>query len=197
VDSAHRRAALIATAVTVPFVVIAALAIAAISGSGTHPSPVPRSSGPLGPVSLPAPPPNPAADTPCTSLLGKLPLTLPTGGTTLPARPAQSSWTYVAAWGDPAVTLRCGVPRPSQLTPGSSAELVVAHGVAFLPVQHGDTTVWTTVDRVVYIEVSVPRVYPQQVIAVLADAVVAAMPTAVCSTDPAEPDPDKLCTRRR
>jgi hypothetical protein len=197
VDSAHRRAALIATAVTVPFVVIAALAIAVVSGSRTHPSPSPGSSAPLGPVSLPAPPPNLPADAPCTSLLGKLPLSLPTGGPTLPARPAQSSWTFVAAWGDPAVTLRCGVPRPSQLAPGSSAELVVAHGVAFMPVQHGDTTVWTTVDRVVYVEVSVPRMYPQQVIAVLADAIVAAMPDAVCSTDPAEPDPDKLCTRRR
>lgn len=195
-DPAHRRAALIATAVTVPFVVIAALAIAAISGSGTPSSP-PRSSAPLGPVSVPAPPPNQAADSPCTLLLGKLPLSLPTGGATLPGRPAQSSWTYVAAWGDPVVTLRCGVPRPPQLTPGSSAELVVAHGVAFLPVQHGDTTVWTTVDRVVYVEVSVPRVYPQQVIAVLADAILAAMPNAVCSADPAEPDPNKLCTRRR
>ena len=129
---------------------------------GHHGKKSPTQSGTAGPSALPpirvsAPPANAAADAPCTKLLATLPITL----ADLPGRPAQSTWTYVAAWGDPAVVLRCGVPRPAQLRPGSSNLDIAINGVLWLPIQLKDSTVWTSVDRAAYIEVTVPKSYAQ------------------------------------
>lgn len=59
----------------------------------------------------------------------------------------------VAAWGDPAVVLRCGVPRPRQLAPTS--EVVEVNGVAWF-LEPGSAYVFTTVGRVANVEVRVP-----------------------------------------
>jgi hypothetical protein len=142
-------------------------------------------------VTVPAPPANPAADAPCTAVEAHLPLTLQG----MNARPARSSWAYVVAWGDPAVVLVCGVPRPAALTPGSSAQTIGVDGVFWLPVQQHDVTVWTAIDRAVYVQVAVPRSYPQPPLAPIADAVAAALP-AVCVVDANAPDVSKLCTHR-
>ena len=154
----------------------------------------------LPPISVPAPPSNSAADAPCTQLLGDLPTAIPTSTGTISGRPAQSSWTYVAAWGDPAIVLRCGVPRPSGLTPQSSAFLVVTDGVTFLPVRQGNDTVFTAVDRAAYIEITVPTSYPQPPLGPIADGIAKALP-AVClpqSGQGQQPvDPAKLCAERR
>ncbi|MDP9093308.1 MAG: DUF3515 domain-containing protein [Actinomycetota bacterium] len=145
----------------------------------------------LSPITVAAPPPNAAADQPCTTVLGALPITL----SGLSGRPARSTWTYVAAWGDPAVVLRCGIPRPSALTPGSSAQTVGIDGVYWLPAALKNVTVWTAVDRAVYIEVSVPKSYAQPPLAPVSDAIARALP-AVCVVDPNEADVSKLCTHR-
>jgi hypothetical protein len=56
--------------------------------------------------------------------------------------------------------------------------------------------VWTTVDRGPYISITVPAKYQgSAVLPPLSQAIAKALP-AVCSTDPSEPDPAKLCTRR-
>ena len=138
-----------------------------------------------------APPANAAADAPCQGVEQKLPITLAGLG----GRPALSSWAYVDAWGDPAVVLRCGVPRPAGLSPGSSAQIIAIDGVNWLPVQQSKQTVWTSVDRAAYVEVSVPRSYTQPPLAPISDAIAAALP-AVCDVDPNESDLSKLCTRR-
>ncbi|MCU1657473.1 MAG: hypothetical protein JWO57_2129, partial [Pseudonocardiales bacterium] len=144
----------------------------------------------LSPVSVDAPPPNAAADAPCTKLLGALPITL----AGLAGRPARSSWTYVAAWGQPAIVLRCGVPRPAGLTPGSTAQVVAIDGVNWLPVQQKKLTVWTAIDRAAYIEVTIPKSYAQPPLAPISDAIAKALP-AVCVVDP-NADPSQLCTHR-
>ena len=155
---------------------------------------------PLSAVSVPAPPANPAADAPCTKLLGDLPTAIPTSNGAIAGRPAQSTWTYVAAWGDPAIVLRCGVPRPAALTPNSSALLVPVNGVSFLPVNTKTVNIFTVVDRAAYIEVSVPVSYPQPPLGPLADGIKKALP-AVClpQAAPGQPavDPAKLCARRK
>jgi len=167
---------------------------------GTDPkSSKPNTTKALPAVSVPAPPPNAAADAPCTKLLGSLPTAIPTSNGPISGRPAQSTWTYVAAWGDPAIVLRCGVPRPAALVPNSSAPLFPVDGVTFLPVNTKTVNVFTVVDRAVYIEISVPVSYPQPPLGPLADGIAKALP-AVCLPQAAQGqpavDPAKLCARR-
>jgi len=150
-------------------------------------------------VSVSAPLANPAADTPCTALLSNLPLSIATSEGTLEPRVAHSTWTYVVAWGDPAIVLRCGVPRPKALVPNSSALLIPVNGVVFLPVNGKKVNVFTAVDRAAYIEVSVPTSYAQPPLGPIADAISKSM-KQVCLPQAApgqpEPDPAKLCARR-
>jgi hypothetical protein len=177
--------------VTVPLVVIVGLLLGHAQHKKSSATPGSSSTAVLGPVTVAAPPPDAAADVPCTELLGALPITL----TDLAGRPARSSWTYVAAWGDPAIVLRCGVPRPAALTPGSSAQAIGVDGVYWLPVAQKSVTIWTVVDRAAYIEVSVPKSYAQPPLAPIADAVAKSLP-AVCVVDPNQTDVTKLCTHR-
>lgn len=146
----------------------------------------------LAPIAVPAPPANPAADAPCTKLLGTLPITL----TDLAGRPALSSWTYVAAWGDPAVVLRCGVARPTALAAGSSRFVLGVNGVNFFQAKQGETHVFTAIDRAAYIEVRVPDSYAQSPLGPIADAIAKALPP-VCVIDSKETDTSKLCTHRK
>ena len=190
-DPVRRRAALIATAVTLPLVVVLALLLGHLHRTTTSPAAT-GSHPPLGPVTVAAPPANSAADAPCTKLLGLLPITL----NGLPGRPALSTWTYVVAWGDPAIVLRCGVPRPHGLVPGSDAFTAGVNGVAYWVDHARKDTVFTAIDRAVYIEVSVPTQYAGGPLAPISNAITAALP-AVCVVDPAVTDPAKLCTHRR
>lgn len=187
----RRRAALIATAVTVPLVVIIGLLLGHAQQKKAAKPTVSAGALALSPITVAAPPPNSAADQPCTALLGGLPITL----SGLSGRPARSSWTYVAAWGDPAIVLRCGTPRPAALTAGSSAIAIAVDGVYWLPAPQKNLTVWTSIDRAVYIEVTVPKSYAQPPLAPIADAIAKALP-AVCVVDPNETDVSKLCTHR-
>jgi len=69
---------------------------------------------------------------------------------------------YAAAWGDPAIELRCGVGRPTGLTATSTCQR--ADGVDwFVPEDEvtgrpTDVTM-TTVGRSVYVEVRLPEAY--------------------------------------
>lgn len=173
-----------------PLVLVLALVLGH-ARSHHHATSTAAPTAPLGPVTVAAPPANPAADAPCTAVIGHLPLTLPGSA----GRPARSTWPYVVAWGDPAVVLVCGVPRPAALTPGSAAQTIGVDGVFWLPVQQKNATVWTTVDRAAYVQVTVPRSYPQPPLAPIADAIAKALP-AVCVVDPNETDASKLCTHR-
>jgi uncharacterized protein DUF3515 len=69
---------------------------------------------------------------------------------------------YAAAWGDPAIELRCGGPRPRGFDRFSTCQ--VTNGVAwFIPesqVQgHPVPITMTTVGRAEYVEVRIPRDY--------------------------------------
>ncbi|WP_346776740.1 DUF3515 domain-containing protein [Streptomyces sp. HNM0574] len=71
---------------------------------------------------------------------------------------------YTAAWGDPAVELRCGVPRPEVLTPGSehynpTTEAAEVNGVSWLIEEREDGYRFTTTDRRANVELTVPGAY--------------------------------------
>jgi hypothetical protein len=178
----------------VPLVVVLALLFARIGAPRVRGGSGPGSPSALPPVTASAPPSSAAAEGPCAQVLSRLPVQLDN----LPARVVHTTSPFVVAWGDPPVVLRCGVPRPARFVATSS--LLGVNGVYFLPVRAGGRTVFTTVDRAVYIEVDVPTSYPQPPLGPLADAIGKALPQ-VCRPEalPGEtPPPDReLCTHRK
>ena len=109
----------------------------------------PREDLPVLPV--PVPEVTPEADELCPGLMGDLPLEL--AGE--PSRRVDSETPYAYAWGDPPTVLVCGVDRPEGFT--ASSGLIQINGVQwFVDTSDPEMTVWTTVDRPVYVEVQVP-----------------------------------------
>jgi hypothetical protein len=166
-DSSQRRAALIASAIAVPVtVVLAFLFTAGRSSSDQHKS---APSGPLPGVTVAAPPqPNQATQAACVKVFAKLPVQL---GDLAPRRTETDS-SFVAAWGDPAIVLRCGVNRPAVLATAGAAALIDVNGVLWQPDPQQKQTVFTAVDRSVYLEVIVPA-NQDQPLPLLAPAVMA------------------------
>jgi len=171
--------------------VIVAFALAGGSGKSHEATP----SGPPPPITAAPPPSNAAAEAPCAQVLSALPTKLgpldPRAVHTKPDSP------FVVAWGDPPVVLRCGVARPAALTPGSS-EQVILLGVYWLPVQERDATVFTSVDRSVYVEVRVPKKMDYQPLPILGQAIAGKL-KAICAVpeDGSTYRPDQLCTHRQ
>jgi hypothetical protein len=90
---------------------------------------------------------------------------------------------YAAVWGDPAIELGCGVPRPEVLTPGSehynpTSDSVEVNGVSWLLEERDGGYRFTLLDREVFVRVTVPDAYAPEVNALvdLADAVRGAVP---------------------
>lgn len=90
----------------------------------------------------------------CAEVTGALPTEVAAGVARRDTRPADPT---VAAWGDPAVVLRCGVP------PGSSRDSAYEFdGVRWAMHDTGATRTWTTLGRAVNVEVVVPDAYSSQ-----------------------------------
>lgn len=153
----RRRAALIATALSIPIVVLLAFAFTAGRGADSPESPGSTAGAPLPAVTVAAIPANPAADAACAKVFAQLPVRLGQ----LAVRRTESQSQYVSAWGDPAVVLRCGVGRPAALAPNAS-DLVYDIGtgegrtVEWLARQVPGGTYLTSIDRPVYVEVFIP-----------------------------------------
>ncbi|WP_439951604.1 DUF3515 domain-containing protein [Actinomadura macra] len=62
-----------------------------------------------------------------------------------------------AAWGSPAIALRCGVPRPAALRPES--QLVTINGIDWFGEPLDRPVTFTAVARQAYVEVTVPAKY--------------------------------------
>ena len=173
----RRSAARLATLVAVP-VTVALLAIAVVAerhgGSGAEPvapaTGAPATAGALPSITLAPPPPLSAAQQrACQELISALPTDLGD----LPARAVDSPSPYVAAWGEPAVTLRCGVPRPPSFI--ATADVQQINGVTWFAERRGSTTAWVVVDRPVYVEVLAPARDASAPVARLSTAVTAAL----------------------
>ncbi|WP_307821947.1 DUF3515 domain-containing protein [Streptomyces coffeae] len=68
---------------------------------------------------------------------------------------------FTAVWGDPAVSLRCGVSRPAAMS--ASTRSAGVNGVEWLPEKRDDGYRFTTVLRRAYVEVTVPEKYAPEV----------------------------------
>lgn len=104
-------------------------------------------------VGIVPPTPDSDAQRACSALAAGLPSTL--AGT--PRRPVSPDSPYTAAWGDPPIELRCGVPRPAALQPDST--VVDVNGVSWFPQETPAGSVFTSVGTSAYVEVVVPASY--------------------------------------
>jgi Protein of unknown function (DUF3515) len=184
----RRRAALTASAIAIPLTIILAFAL---SSAASEPERV--RSDPGAPFEVAAPPIPPLeVQRACITVLSAVPIQV---GELVP-RLVRSASPFVQAWGDPPVIVRCGVSRPFELTPGSAAFIVDINGVEWLPRQTRTATVFTVIDRSVYVEVTVPNDTAEQPMPVFSDAV--ALLQRVCeSQNYAGTVPEtRLCTHR-
>ncbi len=107
--------------------------------------------GDLPVLAVPVPEATPEADEFCPGLMADLPLEL--AGE--PSRRVDSDTPFAYAWGEPPTVLVCGVDRPEGFTVG--AGLIQINGVQwFVDTSDPEVTVWTAVDRPVFVEVQVP-----------------------------------------
>jgi hypothetical protein len=185
----------IATAVTVPLVLIVGLLFAGSGSNSPGPAPSGSSATVLPAVSVTAPPDTSAPTVAtCARVISALPLQL--AGADLRRTESKPPSASIVAWGDPAIVLRCGVARPARLNPSLTRELFYVDKVLMLPARESDHTVFTVIDRSIYVDVSVPTSYPQPPLGPIADAVRQVLPKPVCVQDPKAPRSD-LCTRRK
>jgi Protein of unknown function (DUF3515) len=150
---------------TAPAALLLLALLPACSSSPGSPEPTARAE-PTGPVAVPVPTITaPVVVQSCAALVRALPQEIGDG---LERRDVTGDPTRTAAWGDPAVTLECGVPRPSrdeppvQIGPNDQGPLV-----AFTTRDVGAGTRFTTSDRAVTVAVTVPDVYDSQVLVTL------------------------------
>ena len=172
-------------AVVLP-VVVAVVVLTNVLGTddaGDSPAEVAGSSAPrradlpVLPVEVPAV--TPAAEAACPGLMEGLPLEL-LGD---PSRRVDSDSPFAYAWGEPPVVLVCGVDRPTGWTVGEAA--IQINGVQwYVDTDDADTTVWTTVDRPVYVEVRVPASVDSAPVTALTTPLAKALPYQ-------EPDPGR------
>lgn len=150
---------------------------------------------PLPAVSVSAPADTSAATvTICARVISALPLEL--AGLDLRRTESKPPSPSIVAWGDPPIVLRCGVSRPRELNPSLTKQLFQIDGVLFLPDRGSSDTVWTVVDRSVYLDVTVPNSYRQPPLGPIADAISKVLRKPVCVQDPSAPR-SQQCTRRK
>jgi Protein of unknown function (DUF3515) len=120
---------------------------------------------------LEVPPVTPEADATCPALMSALPLEL----AGLPSRRVQSDTPFAYAWGDPPVSMVCGVDRPDGFAPDSA--LYQINGVFwFVDDTDPGTTVWTAVDRPVFVELQVPATVDSGPATVLSTTIAEVLP---------------------
>ncbi len=167
-------------AIALPLLLALALAAVAIGARlGVVGGPPAPDTSPLAVVPVEAP----AATEPlCTALLAALPAELPTADAPLQQRPlAAPVAAGVRAWAavPRPVVVRCGLPRPAELTPTSA--LLEINGVRWLPLQdQPELITYVAVDRPVYVILTAPTAAGSGPIQAVSDAVRGTLPaTAV------------------
>ncbi len=172
----------IIVAITLPVllaVVVASIAIVVrilgVDGADTAP---PAETGPLAVAPVDAPD---AGTSECTALLGAVPAELPGADEPLPTRPLSApAPAGVRAWvaAPRPVVLRCGLPRPVELTPTSP--LIEINGVNWLqlPDDAPEPVVssYVAVDRPVYVVLTAPSSVGSGPLQAVSDAVRATLP---------------------
>ena len=96
----------------------------------------------------------------CTPVMAALPATV----LDQPRRTVQPG-VLSAAWGDPTITLKCGVDRPPSL--GAASECFEVNGVGWFAEQVEGGYLFTTIGRPVYVQVGVPPDYAPEATALV------------------------------
>jgi hypothetical protein len=155
-DRTTRQAALWATLVAVPLTLVVAfaafLAVRPDESPAAAPSPTPPRPQSTTPVAVDAPKLSERATIVCRALVSQLPNAV----RDLQLRPVTAGSEQNAAYGDPAITVSCGVPKASYLPTDQVYQL---SRVCWHQVDRPDATEWTTVDREVPVRVTVPKFY--------------------------------------
>ncbi len=128
-----------------------------------------------GPVEVASPTLDSDTAATCAQFLAALPETVDDQS----SREVAPAGAPAAAWGDPAIVVRCGVTAPAGMTP--DAQLFEVDGLAWYPEELPDGYRFTTYDRQALVEVVVPSAYAPEI------AVVTAVGAAVRDTVPAAP----------
>jgi len=170
-DRTTRSAALLAAAVAVPIALVAGLLIVwKFLPSGDAATPAPSASAPAVARSAAVPMAAPKLDAHtaqvCLAVTSQLPTTLrDRPGRKVTAGPEQN-----AAWGEPPITLACGVTQPTMCErvdgghPGCvplDATMYAMNGVCWWGQEGPAANVFTTMDREVAVRVTVPASYSQ------------------------------------
>jgi Protein of unknown function (DUF3515) len=124
-------------------------------------------------MSVPDPVPDAASEAKCLSLLAHLPERV-----AKQSRRSVKPGRFAAAWGQPPLTLRCGVPRPPGL--GATSQCFDVNGVGWFAEPARGGYLFTTIGRPAYVEVSVPSHYAPEAQALVDFA------TPINTYDPAE-----------
>ena len=144
--------------------------------AGRPAGPAPQATGP---VDVPVPASRVVGVTrACAALVARLPAELGPG---IRRRPVTGDPGRTAAWGDPAITLQCGVPRPDP-----AIEPLTIDGLAWAVKDVGAGQLWTTRDRAVAVSVRIGDGYEGQgeLVVPLAAPVLATLPAARTTPSP-------------
>jgi len=143
-------------------------------------------------VHLAAPATTGAATARCKALQALLPQTLPGGQQRRTTTPAS---TNTAAWGDPAITLRCGVTEPDVINVLSkeydptSVQSTVVDGVCWIIEPNADgSAALTAIKQATYVEMDVPSADAGQ------QSPVGAVSAQILKTDPTDSSKIFDCT---
>jgi hypothetical protein len=168
-DRTTRSAALWATAIALPVTVLAGLLIFAhvVRGAERAAQPSPSATTlaavSTAPVQMAAPKLATRPAEVCLAVTSQL----PTAVRNLPARKVTAGPEQNAAYGDPAITVSCGVPQPTMCTTLGVAsgcvpldtELLNMNRVCWYAKTEGGATAFTTMDRETAVQVTVPSRY--------------------------------------
>lgn len=171
-DPISRSAARLAVIIAMPLALLAGLgAFALLSGFSDGPaaqSPTTSATA----VAMEARPLTQREETVCQALLSQLPGTLHE----LPQRPVTAGPEQNAAYGEPSITVACGVPAVEYEPTDTVWSL---SGVCWYAREEPDRTVWTTLDRQVPVRVTVPVAYdaPGQRVTGLSPTIVETIPS--------------------
>jgi uncharacterized protein DUF3515 len=170
-DRTTRAAALWATAVAVPVAVLVGVLIFIKLIPGAEDTDRPDTAAtspaavPAAPVPVAAPKLAPRAAEVCLAVTSQLPSAI----RTLPARKVTAGPEQNAAYGEPPITVQCGVPQPAMcetLAGGSGCvrldtELLIMNDVCWYAAPGAQANVFTTMDREIAVRVTVPATYQQ------------------------------------
>lgn len=192
IDRTIRTAALVATAVAVPVVLAVAFLVGETGSGGT--TPTRAATATPGPLRTSVPDIDQATARICDPVMQQMPVTLNDGSQQAPLQPlvVTPGGPSFLAWGDPLVTLQCGVARPAPLTSSSGYVPYTfgpnnAPGATWLVQPGGARDTWTVIDRQVYLRATIPHAavgYLTDVSAVIGKALPAVCKGPVEAGDP-------------